>query len=97
MGQGACGSPFDCVAKTGRAALWNYHAGCAGGKRSADDRAQIVRIFHTVEQHEETVPTLIVKQIVKPKNRFGRSKRDYSLMFCRANQTIELLAFLEAN
>ena len=49
MRQRSGGSPRDRIGKSCRAPFGNHHAMRARGQRRSNDRAQIVRIFHSVE------------------------------------------------
>ena len=49
MRQRASGRARDRIRQARRAALWNDHAMRTSGQRRANDSAEIVRVFHSIE------------------------------------------------
>src|ERR1019366_10486593 len=70
-------------------------AGCVGG---ADQRAQVVWIFHAVEHHQETVLTVtLVEQGVHARVLLAAGDRNDALMSVGVGGAIELLARQKAH
>src|ERR1019366_3741317 len=70
-------------------------AGCVG---SANERAQVVRIFHAIEHNQETVLTVaLLEQGVNVRVLFAAGDRYNALMSVGVGGAIELLARQEAH
>jgi DNA-binding transcriptional MerR regulator len=82
------------VGEAGGAAVWDDHAGGAGGVRGADDGAQIVGIFNAVEHDMQTARG---DGGFECRVFFGRAQRDYALMIGASGGAIELFAGFETH
>ena len=91
------------VRQADSAPFWNDYAMRANGQRRSNDRTQIVRIFHTIEQHDEPFASVTRAFICRGENAVecGRCARggqsDDSLMIFRIGQTIELATVFKAH
>src|SRR5438105_12232880 len=101
MRQRSGGRARDGVRKACGAALRNHYAVRAGSERGSNDGTQVVRVFDTIEQHDQAnlAARLIGagKNISKACRSASGSNRDDPLMIFRIRQTVELAAVLEAH
>jgi hypothetical protein len=84
----------DNIREPGGAALRNDHGPGAGRVGAADDRAQIVRILHTIENHKEPG---FRRYIAERRILLRRSQRDHSLMRLNVRYAIESTPVFEAH
>ena len=91
------------VGQADGAPLRNDYAMRASGERRANDGAEIVRIFHTIEKNDEPFASVSGAFICRGENAVecGRCARggqsDDSLMIFRIGQTIELATVFKAH
>jgi hypothetical protein len=65
-----------------------------GGMRGTDDSAKVMRVFHAVENNDESGSR---RYILKLRVLFGGSESDDSLMGAGAGQAVERVAFFETD
>ncbi len=83
----------DCPGNGRGATLWNDHAVGAGSIGGSQDRAQIMRIFHTVEHDDEGIPSALgADHIVEIAVLLGRRDGYHSLMRRVAGHAVEFHA-----
>ena len=88
----------DGARHAGRAALGNHHAVRAGRVGRAQDRAQIVRIFHAIEHDDQRIfRALGGDHIFEIVVLFGRRDGDHALMRRVARQFVEFGALQETH
>src|SRR5450759_2579790 len=84
--------------QSGGATLRDDDAVRAGGIGSADERTQVVGIFHAIEHHQETVLTMaLLEQGVHVRILLAAGDRNDALMGVGVSGAIELLARQEAH
>ncbi len=84
----------DDFGQSSRAALWNYDRAGSRGMSGTDDRTEVVRILHAVENHVQAAGG---SGFFQRRVFFGRTDPDYALVRHAARGTIEMLARLEAD
>jgi DNA-binding transcriptional MerR regulator len=89
----SCGAR-DNLGQSGGAALRNHHGGCARRVRRTDDRAQVVRIFDSVQNDMQAA---LSGGILKRGVALRCSYRDNSLMICAARGAVQMLAGFESD
>ena len=101
MRERASGCTRNRIRQTDGSALRDHHAMRTGGQRRANNRAQIVWIFHAVEQHDQALlpfRLIGVRDDVFQRGRCARGNHGYdALMIARVGQAIELPAIFEAH
>src|ERR1019366_7469659 len=87
-----------CARQSGGATLRDDDTVGPGGIGSADERTQVVGIFHAVEHHQEAVLTMaLFEQGVHVRVLFAAGDRNDALMGVGVSGAIELLARQEAH
>jgi hypothetical protein len=100
--QGAGGSARNRVREAGRAPLGDDHAVGAGGQRSSNNGAEIVRVLDTVKQDDQTFLTVARAGVGGGEDVFESCRgpcgghRNDTLMIFRTGKAIDLGALLKA-
>ena len=101
MSQRTSGNARNRFRKTGSAALRDDDTIGASGQGRADDGAEIVRVFHAVQQNKKCFARwaggAAGDQIIQIVRLLGGRQGDDTLMLAGAREAIELRAVLEAN
>jgi hypothetical protein len=67
------------------------------GKRGANNRAEIVRVFNSIEQDEKPLRSLRREQVFELERRLRRRQRGDALMFAGAGQPVDLRALFKSH
>lgn len=87
------GSRFrDRLGKPGRAAIGNHNRRSARGMRGANDGAQIVRIFHAIQHHQQL---RVDRNFIQLSVALGRAERQHSLVRGAIRSPVERLSGLK--
>ncbi len=91
----------DHISQAGGAALGNDDAVRARGKSRADDGAEVVRVFDTVEKNDQALLRCVARGALEESFESGcgarSGERDDALMLARAGQTVHLRPVFEAH
>ncbi len=89
------GSGFrDGFGESGGTAIGNQNGRCAGGMRGSDDGAQVVRIFHAIQYHQQSRP---FQNLVEPGIFLRGAERHDALMRGAIRSAVERIAGFEAH
>src|SRR3954449_2006201 len=103
MRDGSGGSTRDGVGKTRGAALGDDYSVGAGGERRSNDGSEIVRVFHSVEQHDQAFFAATggfvsgLEYVFEGCGRACCDQANDSLVVFRIGEAIELTAILESH